>query len=95
MENGTYTATLTSPTTVGTATITGTIGGAPITSIAPTVGFIAGPASPAITTIAASPTAILDNGSSMSTITVQAKDAHGNNLTANGGTVTLSVLPAS
>ncbi len=61
----------------------------------PPSAFIAGPASPAITTITATPSPIVANGITTSTVTVQAKDANGNNLTANGGTVTLSVLPAS
>ena len=41
------------------------------------------------TTIAASPTTLVANGVTTSTITVQAKDANGNNLTASGGAVTL------
>jgi len=88
--NGTYTAHLTSPTTTGTATISGTIGGLTIGTTSPTVAFTPGPPSVATTTISANPATLVANGSSVSTITVQAKDAHGNNLTATGGTVTLA-----
>jgi hypothetical protein len=51
---------------------------------------ITGAASAATTTITASPTAIVANGTSTSTITVQAKDATGHNLTTSGGTVVLA-----
>lgn len=40
--------------------------------------------------ITASPTVILNNGSSTSTITLQAKDAYGNNITSGSETVVLS-----
>ncbi len=86
--NGTYTATFTSPTTTGTSTITGTIGGNPITA-STTIALTTGPVSAATTTIVASPTTLVANGSTQSTITVQAKDASGNNLAASGGAVTL------
>jgi hypothetical protein len=49
-----------------------------------------GAVSAATTTISANPTSITANGASTSTITVQAKDAFGNNLASSGGTVTLS-----
>jgi len=55
----------------------------------PTYTIVAGPASAIATTISANPTTLVANGSSQSAITVQAEDAHGNNLTASGGTVTL------
>ena len=91
--NGTYTATLTSPVTAGSATISGTLNGTAITSTA-TVTYGAappGPASGATSQITASPTAIQADGSSTSTITVRLKDAAGTNLTAGGDTVDLSV----
>jgi adhesin/invasin len=87
--NGTYTAVLTSSTTAGTATISGTVGGAAITATA-TVTFTAGAADGARSTLTASPSSILADGVTTSTITVQLKDANGNNLTSSGGTVTLS-----
>ena len=51
----------------------------------------AGSASTATSTIDASPTSIVANGSSTSAITVQLKDAVGNNLTGSGGTVALGL----
>jgi adhesin/invasin len=86
--NGSYTATLTSSTVTGSATISGTIAGNAIGHTA-TVTFTPGPVSAAKTTISASPTSITANGTSTSTITVDAKDANGNNLTSSGGTVVL------
>ena len=87
--NGTYTATLTSAITAGTATISGTLGGATITDTA-TVTMTVGAASVATSTITASPTSITANGTTTSTITVQLKDASGNNVTTGGATVALS-----
>ncbi|MBI5214479.1 MAG: hypothetical protein HY960_01865, partial [Ignavibacteriae bacterium] len=92
--NGTYTATLTSSTVVGTATITGTLNGSAITDDA-TVTFTVGSASTATSTITASPTSITANGISTSTITVQLKDVNGNNLTSGGATVALSTTSGS
>ena len=92
--HGTYTATLTSSTTAGTANITGTIAGATIghpTSVA----FSPGPLSAANTTISANPSSIVANGTSTSTLTVQARDANNNNLTLSGGTVTLNTSAGS
>jgi len=85
--DGTYSATLQS-TVPGTATITGTVEGEAITDDA-TVTYSPGPISVSQTTITADPTSITANGSSTSTITVQAKDAYGNNLTTGGSTVVL------
>jgi lysophospholipase L1-like esterase len=53
-------------------------------------GFVGIPVSAANTTISASPASITADGSSTSTLTVQAKDASNNNFTSSGGTVTLS-----
>jgi hypothetical protein len=49
-----------------------------------------GAASHATSTITANPTSIVADGASTSTITVQLKDASGNNLTASGGTVVVA-----
>jgi len=87
--NGTYTATLTSGTTTGTATITGTLTGSALLSSA-TVTLTPGPVSLSVSTISASPTSIVANGTSTSAISVQLKDANGNNETASGGTVALA-----
>ena len=87
--DGTYTATLTSATAPGTATITGKLDEADLVDNA-TVSFAVGPASPATSTITAAPTTITADGTSTSVVTVQLKDAFGNNLTAGGATVTLA-----
>ena len=87
--NGTYSATLTSATSAGIATITGDLNGSAITDNA-TVDFTAGAASTVTSLLSASPTSIVANGSSTSTITVQLKDANGNNLIIGGDAVVLS-----
>ena len=89
--NGTYSATLTAPSSVGSGVVSGTVNGTAIVSTA-TVTFHVpiGPASGATSTIGASPAAIAADGSSTSTITVQLEDAAGSNLLAGGDTVVLS-----
>ena len=86
--DGTYTATLTSSVTSGTATITGTVNGSSITDDAE-VEFTPIAASAATSTITASPTSIVADGATTSTVTVQLKDANGNDLVAGGDTVAL------
>jgi invasin-like protein/PASTA domain-containing protein/Big-like domain-containing protein len=87
---GVATVTFTAGTTAGTDyTVTATDN----TSLTGTGGTIAttpGPASAATTTISAAPQSLLANGTSSATVTVQAKDAYGNNLTQSDGTVALS-----
>ncbi len=92
--DGTYTATLTSSTTVSTATISGTVNSVAIVDDA-MVDFTVGAASTTTSLISASPTSIIANGSSTSTITVQLRDANGNSLTAGGDNVTLSTTAGS
>ena len=87
--DGTYTATLTSSTQVGTASVTGTIAGTAI-GHPTTVAFAPGTLSPAHTVIAASPASLTADGSSTATITVTAKDTNDNNRGASGGLVSLS-----
>ena len=86
--DGTYTATLTSATSTGTATVTGTVNAAAITDNA-TVDFVPGPADETQSLITAAPTSIVADGVTTSTITVQLKDANGNDLTAGGDAVAL------
>ena len=69
---GTYTATITSSTTVGTPTITATDGTA---SGAATLTQTAGPA--ATVTVTLSPTSVIANGTSTTTATATVKDAEG------------------
>src|SRR5690606_20040504 len=78
--DGTYTATLSS-TIPGTAIISGTLDGNNLADTAE-VEISVGAASLATTTITADPATITTDGSS--TITVQLKDAAGNNLTSPG-----------
>lgn len=86
--DGTYTAVLTSTTSVGAADITFTVGGVSATDFA-TVLFLPGAASTATSTISASPTTVVADGVSTSTVTVQLRDANGNLLTSSGGTVVI------
>ena len=90
--DGTYTATLTSPASAGSASITGTVNGATITHTT-TVNFSAGPpgaADATTSTITASPTTIVGDGTSTSIVTVQLKDASGTSLSTGGDTVHLA-----
>lgn len=87
--NGTYTAILTSGTATGAAIVTGTANGGQITDN-DTVQFTPGPASVATSTIIATPTAIVANGTDTSHIVVQLKDQFGNNLITSGDTVALN-----
>ena len=89
--NGTYTVVLTSSATAGTATIGFSINGTTATNTT-TVTFtaVAITADPTKSTITASPTSIVANGTSTSTITVQLKDSSNANLTTSGGTVVVT-----
>lgn len=86
--NGTYTALLTS-TVSGTATVRATVNTGMIADSA-VVQFLPGPVSLLLSTISANPAAIIANGGTTSRITVQLKDAFGNNLTGSAGTVALA-----
>jgi adhesin/invasin len=90
--DGTYTALLTSSTTIETATVTGTINGEVISDAAG-VHFVAdegGPADPLATRVSANPTVILADGTATSTITVEARDAWGNPIGVGGSIVTIA-----
>lgn len=90
--NGTYSATFTPGTTTGITTISGQVNGTALTtSVAITVAPSAGSAE--TSTLTASPLALTAGGSA-STITVQLKDAYGNNITSGSATVTLAQTPA-
>ncbi|PCJ45236.1 MAG: hypothetical protein COA99_05325, partial [Moraxellaceae bacterium] len=90
--DGTYTATLSS-TVAEIITITSTISTNTITTGDPTITFNPGAAVAANSTMSVSSSTVLADGSSTSTITVQAKDAFNNNLTSDTGiTVALSEL---
>jgi adhesin/invasin len=87
--NGSYTVTLTSGTTAGTATITGTVNAVAITDTA-TVTLIPGAADATTSLITAVPTSMVADGVTTSTVTVQLKDANSNNLISGGDTVSLA-----
>lgn len=74
----------------GTCTITATNSAGAQTGISNTFDVTPGAASPTTTTITASPSVILNDGFSTSTITVQVKDSEGNNRTIGGETIVLS-----
>jgi len=87
--DGTYTATLASSTTIETAEVSATINGKPL-STSVLVDFVAdsGSAPDASTTLlSASPALVPADGSSSTTVTVQARDAFGNNLSTGGAVV--------
>ena len=84
--NGTYSATLTT-TVAGTATVTATLDGSSVTHAA-TVTASSAPVNGAHSTITSSPSSVVADGTSSSTITVTAKDAL-DNLVA-GQTVTIA-----
>ena len=85
--DGTYTAALTS-TSAGGATVSGTLGGSPLANTGAAT-FNAGSApNAARSSITAAPTSL--TAGSPSTLTVQARDAFGNDLAAGGATVVLS-----
>ncbi|MGF9912678.1 invasin domain 3-containing protein [Paenibacillus ehimensis] len=88
-QNGTYTATLTAPTTVGIATVSATVGGSPIASTA-SVQFVPGAPSTATSTVEAGSGSLTADGTSQTTVTVKLKDTHGNALTSGGAVVVIA-----
>ncbi|WP_163853043.1 invasin domain 3-containing protein [Paenibacillus elgii] len=88
-QDGTYTATLTAPTTVGTATISATVGGSAIASTA-SVQFVPGAPSTATSTVEAGSVTLAADGASQTTVSVKLKDAQGNALTSGGAAVTIT-----
>ncbi|MBW7475600.1 S-layer homology domain-containing protein [Paenibacillus oenotherae] len=87
--NGTYTATLTAPVTVGTAAISAYVSGIPITATT-SVQFVPGAPSPATSTVEAGVAALTADGTSQTTVSVKLKDAQGNNLTTGGAAVAIA-----
>lgn len=80
---------------LGTCTITATNTSGSETGNSNTFDVTPGAASATTTTISVSPTVILNDGFSTSTITVQLKDGEGNNRTIGGETVVLSTTDGS
>ena len=87
--DGTYTATLTSATTLGTATISFDVNGVAATSTA-MVAFTIGAAHRSASTIAATPATIEADGTDPSTITVRLNDAAGRPHTTGGANVAIT-----
>lgn len=87
--DGTYSAEFTASTTTGNAVISGTLNGYPMTATT-TITLVPLPPSAEKSTVSSSPSSIMADGGSASTITVQLKDANGNSLTSGGHAVKLS-----
>src|SRR5262249_31360528 len=92
--DGTYTATLTSSTAKGTATVTGTIGG---NAIPGSVGvdFVPGPVSGAATFMSRGSRSIPADGTSTATITIVSRDQFGNEIQVGGALVVLQTTRGS
>jgi hypothetical protein len=93
--NGTYSATVTSPTATGSGVFVATLGGNPVKSgtgsqTLATVTYTPGAANAAQSTLTPTSSSITADGSSTQVLTVQAKDVNGNNLTSGGSTVTIT-----
>ncbi len=82
-------------TSTGTCEITATNSSGPETGTSNTFTVSAGAASGATSTITSSPTVILNDGASTSTITVDLKDQYGNNISTGGDVVALSITPTA
>jgi len=89
---GTYSATLTSPTLTGIATITGTLDGSPMANTTD-VTFFAGIATASNSTITPLSTALTADGLSTTSVVVQAYDVNGNLSSTSGQTILLSLSP--
>ncbi|MBT2290968.1 cadherin-like beta sandwich domain-containing protein [Paenibacillus albidus] len=89
--DGTYGATLTAPTSTGTATITAKVNGAPVPGTA-TVSFVAGAADTSTSTLRVDRTELPADGSSTAQVTVTLKDSNGNVLGGGGQAVSLEII---
>ncbi len=87
---GIYTSTVTSPTAVGSGIFGFTINGSAAVATA-SVSYTAGPPSTSASTIVASPTSIIANGTATSTLTAQLKDASGNSIATCANTVAFTL----
>ncbi len=93
--NGVLASTTVSLTSVGTCDITATNSAGSETGTSNTFTVSAGAASEVTSTITASPTVILNDGITTSTITVALKDVYGNDLTTGGDVVALAITPTA
>jgi hypothetical protein len=90
--DGTYSAILTSPTSTGSAIISGTIDGVTMSNNSG-ITFFAGIAAASTSTITPQSTTLTANGFSTTSVVVQAYDVNGNLSSTSGQTVVLSVSP--
>ena len=90
--NGTYSQVIKSTTLAQTVSLTATVGGIAVGSGPAVASLIFAPGTFDITktTIGVSPSSIIPNASSTSTVTVTLRDANSNQLTAGGRTVVIS-----
>jgi hypothetical protein len=88
-EDGSYTTTLTAPTSVGTAVLTARVNGEEIPD-EPVVEFVAGAPATATSEVSAAPSTVVADGQDSATITVVLRDAQGNRV-LDEHTVTLSL----
>jgi len=86
--NGTYTAVFTGMTAGTATTVHATIGGVAVTSTLPTIAVTPGPASTSQSIVSVSAATVASGGTVA--LTLQAKDAAGNNLTTGGLAVAFS-----
>ena len=84
--NGTYSAIITAPTTIGTGIISASVGGRAIPTTT-SVQFVPGAPSTGKSTINVNNSSLLADGTSQTTVTVKLKDAQGHNLTTGGAVV--------
>lgn len=91
--NGVLSSTTVSITSVGNCTLTATNSSGPEFGTSNSFTVSAGAASETTSTITASPTVILNDGITTSTITVALKDVYGNSLTTGGDAVALTITP--
>ncbi len=91
--NGTYTATFTGVGTGTPTTIGATIGGTPVTSTLPTISVASG--SPSTATSVVSTSAASITSGTTATLTLQVKDAAGNNLITGGLAVAFTTSSGS
>ncbi len=93
--NGVLSSLTVSITDLGTCSITATNSAGAEEGTSNSFTVTPGAASELTTTISVSPTVIFNDGFATTTVTIQTKDSEGNNLTAGGETVLLSVTSGS
>lgn len=93
--NGTYSATVTSPVEAGSGTFVATLDGLPVkngtgTQAVSVLTYTAGSASAAMSILTPTHANLVANGTSTQLLTLQARDAQGNNLVSGGGSVLMT-----